>query len=99
MCIRGLFLTSAINDQSASAFVHLRTCAAVNAYGLDANVLEAFGHPTMYLLLSSQPSRVLTVTGKVHVSTISLVMATIFGMSFKMPAPAPRQATFFTGQP
>ena len=26
------------------AFVHLRTCAAVNAYGLDANVLEAFGH-------------------------------------------------------
>ena len=53
----------------------------------------------MYLLLSSQPSRVLTVTGKVHVSTISLVMATIFGMSCKMPAPAPRQATFFTGQP
>ena len=36
---------------------------------------------TMYLVLSSQPKRVLTVTGNEHVSTISLVMDTILGMS------------------
>ena len=53
----------------------------------------------MYLVLSSQPRRVLTVTGKSTASTISLVIETIFGMSCRMPAPAPLQATFFTGQP
>ena len=45
------------------------------------------------------PSLVFTVTGRVVLFTISFVRLTINGMSFKIPAPAPLQTTFLTGQP
>ena len=54
---------------------------------------------TILIELSSQPKRVLTVTGRLVCSTIALVKDTIKSISFKMPAPAPLETTFFTGQP
>ncbi len=53
----------------------------------------------MNLVFSSQPSLVLTVTGKSVASTIALVSLIILGISCNIPAPAPLHATFFTGQP
>ena len=99
MVIRGFSFTAAINDQSASP---LYICARVRPWMLMALMptsCKRSATSTMYLELSSQPKRVFTVTGKLHVSTISLVIDTILGMSCRMPAPAPRHATFFTGQP
>ena len=54
---------------------------------------------TMFLVLSSQPKRVLTVTGRLTAFTIAAVISTIFGISCNKAAPAPLQATAFTGQP
>ena len=54
---------------------------------------------TMYFVFSSQPSRVLTVTGMLVDFTICLVISTILGISLSIPAPAPLFATFFTGHP
>ena len=54
---------------------------------------------TMILELSSQPRRVLTVTGLPTASTTALVMATILSGSRIMPEPAPRPAILLTGQP
>ena len=97
--MRGFSFTAAISDQSASP---LYIWARVRPWMLMAWMPTSWSRSatsTMCLELSSQPKRVFTVTGKEHVSTISLVMATILGMSCRMPAPAPRHATFFTGHP
>ena len=48
---------------------------------------------------SSQPSRVLTVTGSLVLLTISDVSFSIRSKSLRMPAPAPFETTFLTGQP
>ena len=53
----------------------------------------------MLIELSSQPKRVFTVTGKWVLSITALVKRIIKSTSFKTPAPAPLQTTFFTGQP
>ena len=47
----------------------------------------------------SQPSLVLTVTGSFVLLTISFVNLSILSISFKIPAPAPFETTFFTGHP
>ena len=99
MCILGLFFTSAMGRQSASP---LYICARVRPW------MEIAAQPTswsrsatsMILMESwSQPRRVLTVTGKLVCLTMAWVNSTILGMSFNIPAPAPLQTTFFTGQP
>ncbi len=48
---------------------------------------------------SSQPKRVLTVTGRFVPLMTAFVKRTIKSISFKTPAPAPLETTFFTGQP
>ena len=53
----------------------------------------------MFFESSSQPRRVLTVTGRRTASTIRRVISTIFGTSRIMPLPAPRPAILRTGQP
>ncbi len=53
----------------------------------------------MFFESSSQPRRVLTVTGSDTASTMRRVISTIKGTSRIMPDPAPRPAIFFTGQP
>ena len=99
ICIRGLFFTSPINVQSASplyiCFLVL-PCIDIALIPTSCNLSAT---STIYLLFSSQPNRVLTVTGNEVDLTISFVILTIFGMSCKIPAPAPLQATFFTGHP
>ena len=51
------------------------------------------------MLFSSQPSLVLTVMGRWVLLTISRVKLSIKSRSFKIPAPAPFDTTFLTGQP
>lgn len=72
------------------------TCIVKACIPTSCNLLAT---STILIELSSQPRRVLTVTGKVHCFTISSVIFCILGKSNKIPAPAPLQATFLTGQP
>ena len=53
----------------------------------------------MFLVLSSQPNLVFTVTGSEVPLTTASVSRIIKSISFKTPAPAPLFTTFFTGQP
>ena len=48
---------------------------------------------------SSQPRRVLQVTGVETALTTARVISSILGTSRRSPAPAPLPATFLTGQP
>ena len=54
---------------------------------------------TILMVSSSHPKRVFTVTGSEVCFTIASVNETIKSISFKIPAPAPFETTFFTGQP
>ena len=99
MCIRGLFFTCAIGIQLASP---LYICALVLpcieiAFAPTSWSLSATS--TILIEFSSQPSLVLMVTGSLVLLHISLVSLTIRSMSFRIPAPAPLETTFFTGQP
>ena len=54
---------------------------------------------SIFLVLSSHPNLVFTVTGNRVPFITDLVRRTIKSISFKTPAPAPLFTTFFTGQP
>ena len=97
--MRWLFFTSPIKVQSASPlyiWCRVRPCM------LNAEIpmsCKRSATSTIFLVLSSHPKRVFTVTGNPTASTISFVMATILGMSCSRADPAPLHATFFTGHP
>ena len=99
MCTLGLFFTAAICVQSASP---LYICALVLPcieIAFAPTSCKRSATSTICMLSQSQPKRVLTVMGKCVRFTISAVSDTINGMSFKIPAPAPLETTFLTGQP
>ena len=97
--ILGLFFTFPIKVQSASPLYiwqRVRPCMA-NAFMPISCKRSATS--SIFCVLSSQPSRVLTVTGNEVDLTTASVKRTIRLISFNTPAPAPLQATFFTGHP
>ncbi len=97
--ILGLFFTLPINVQSASPLyicVLVRPCMAKALIPTSCNRSAT---SSIFLVLSSQPNLVFTVTGNVVDFTTAEVKRTIKSISFNTPAPAPFRATFFTGQP
>ena len=79
--IRGLFLTSAIKDQSASPLYIcflVRPCIEIASMPISCSLSAA---STTFLVSSSQPKRVFTVTGNEVAFTISAVRRTILGIS------------------
>ncbi len=97
--IWGWFFTSPMSVQSASP---IYICGRVRPWMVSAWMPMSCNRRAMSTIGLSElsyPKRVFTVTGIFTASTIALVMATIFGMSFKIPEPEPLEATFRTGQP
>ncbi len=97
--IRGLSFTLPIRVQSASP---LYIWALVLPWILSALIPISCSlslTSKIFKLFSSQPKRVLIVTGNEVAFTTAAVNLTIKSTSFKIPAPAPLQTTFLTGQP
>ncbi len=97
--MRGLFFTAAIRLQSASP---LYNCARVLPWMVSALMpmsCNLSATSSIFLLLSSQPNLVFTVTGRLVERTTASVRRTIRSTSLRTAAPAPLQTTFFTGQP
>ena len=97
--MRGLFFTSAISDQSAWPLYICERVRPWMARALMPTSCKRSATSTIFLLCSSQPSRVFTVTGSWVPFTTARVREIIRSISFKTPAPAPLVTTFFTGQP
>ena len=99
MCILWLFFTSAIGFQSASPlYIWARVLPWIEM-ALHPTSCKRSATSTMRIESWSQPKRVFTVMGKSVCFTMASVSETIKSMSFKIPAPAPLETTFFTGQP
>ena len=99
MVILGLFFTLAMCDQSACP---LYIWARVRAWMLKAATPMSCNRSatsSIFMEESSQPKRVFTVTGRSVLSITACVNRIIKSTSFKTPAPAPLQTTFFTGHP
>ena len=97
--MRGLFFTFPIKSQSADP---LYICARVRPWIASALIPTSCNRSatsSIFRFSSSQPKRVFTVTGRLVDFTTASVKRTIKSISFNTPAPAPRSATFFTGQP
>ena len=97
--MRGLRFTSPISVQSASpVYIWLR----VRPWIVSARMPQSCScsaSVVMILFSQSHPRRVLTVTGNFTASTTERVICSSLGTSRSIPAPAPFDATFFTGHP
>ena len=99
MVILGFSLTLAINSHWASP---LYICALVRPCMARAFIpasCKRSATSSIFLVVSSQPNLVLTVTGRRVLFTQAAVRRIIKSTSFNTPAPAPFRATFFTGHP
>ena len=99
MCILGLFLTEAIWLQSASPLYIWARVRPWMEIALQPTSCKRSATSTIFMEFSSQPKRVFTVIGRLVCFAMASVKLTIKSISFNIPAPAPLQTTFFTGQP
>ncbi len=94
----GYFLPRQLTTNRPSLYISAHVCAR-EWQGFDTYILQALGYSIIFLVSSSHPRRVLTVTGKFVLFTTASVNFIHQGRSFNTPAPAPLQATFLTGHP
>ena len=97
--MRGLFFTLAIRLQSASPLYNWHLVRPCMANACTPTSCNRSATSSIFLVLSSQPNLVFTVTGSVVPLITALVSRIIRSMSLNTPAPAPLLTTFFTGHP
>ena len=99
MCIRGFSFIFPIKLQSASPLYIWQRVLPCTVRAAIPTSCSLSASSTMIFEFSSQPRRVLTVTGNFTASTTDLVISTILSGKRIIPLPAPLPAILFTGQP